>query len=314
MFERKKYVLEVYREKSFSKAAGKLYISQPSLSATVKKEEEELGTPIFDRSVNPIRLTETGEAYIRVASGIEDLELQFASYMEDRRNLKTGSITIGGSNLFVSYILPPLISEYMASFPALTVTLREEDSAHLTGRLLADELDLVMDNSLLDPTLFEQILFCHEYLLLTVPEETAVRCGAMRYAMTAEDIRAGRHLSPAAEALPLALFAGESFLLLNEGNDTRGRADSLLQHAGVHPRTRLLLDQQITAYKLSDSGMGISFTGDLLIKKLPPSHTLRFFKLEGTEVERNVFFYRRRKRFETKAVRAFLKLAGEHEI
>lgn len=111
MFERKKYVLEVYREKSFSKAAGKLYISQPSLSATVKKEEEELGTPIFDRSVNPIRLTETGEAYIRVASGIEDLELQFASYMEDRRNLKTGSITIGGSNLFVSYILPPLISE-----------------------------------------------------------------------------------------------------------------------------------------------------------------------------------------------------------
>ena len=50
MFTWKKYIYEVYREKSFSKAAQNLYISQPSLSARVKKVEKEIGFPLFDRS------------------------------------------------------------------------------------------------------------------------------------------------------------------------------------------------------------------------------------------------------------------------
>jgi len=57
MFKGKKYVYEVYREKSFSKAAQNLYISQPSLSARIKQIEEQIGEPLFDRSTNPLQLT-----------------------------------------------------------------------------------------------------------------------------------------------------------------------------------------------------------------------------------------------------------------
>ena len=60
MFRHMNYVYEVYREGSFSKAAAKLYISQPALSATVKKVETEIGMPLFDRGHSPIRLTECG--------------------------------------------------------------------------------------------------------------------------------------------------------------------------------------------------------------------------------------------------------------
>ena len=65
MFNSMNYVYEVYKERSFSKAAANLYISQPSLSATVKKVEERIGSPIFDRSVSPIQLTECGQHYIK---------------------------------------------------------------------------------------------------------------------------------------------------------------------------------------------------------------------------------------------------------
>lgn len=61
MFKGKKYVYEVYREKSFSKAAQNLYISQPSLSARIKQIEEQIGEPLFDRSTNPLQLTEIGK-------------------------------------------------------------------------------------------------------------------------------------------------------------------------------------------------------------------------------------------------------------
>ena len=50
MFREMRYVYEVYRERSFSRAAQKLYISQPSLSLMIKKAEERVGSPLFDRS------------------------------------------------------------------------------------------------------------------------------------------------------------------------------------------------------------------------------------------------------------------------
>ena len=57
MFDGKEYVYAVYEEKSFSKAAQKLYITQPALSTAIKKVEKKIGTPIFDRSTSPIGLT-----------------------------------------------------------------------------------------------------------------------------------------------------------------------------------------------------------------------------------------------------------------
>lgn len=70
MFVWKKYVYEVYKERSFTKAAQNLYISQPSLSARIKKIEEIIGEPLFDRSTTPLQLTEVGKVYIEAAEEI----------------------------------------------------------------------------------------------------------------------------------------------------------------------------------------------------------------------------------------------------
>ena len=65
MFQGMEYIYEVYKEKSFSKAAAALFISQPSLSANVKRVENRIGYPIFDRSTKPLQLTEVGKHYIQ---------------------------------------------------------------------------------------------------------------------------------------------------------------------------------------------------------------------------------------------------------
>ena len=65
IFDGMDYVYAVYKEKSFTKAARNLYISQPSLSASVKHVEERLGSPIFDRSTKPFTLTECGKKFSR---------------------------------------------------------------------------------------------------------------------------------------------------------------------------------------------------------------------------------------------------------
>ena len=73
MFKGKEYVYEVYKEKSFSRAAQNLYISQPALSATIKKIETRLGCSIFDRSSTPLRLTPAGIEYIKAVEKIIDM-------------------------------------------------------------------------------------------------------------------------------------------------------------------------------------------------------------------------------------------------
>ena len=68
------YVYEVYRQRSFTRAAQALYISQPSLSQMIRKAEGRIGTTIFDRSTSPIGLTEAGRAYIRAAEQVLQIE------------------------------------------------------------------------------------------------------------------------------------------------------------------------------------------------------------------------------------------------
>ena len=105
MFSSMKYVYEVYKERSFSKAAQNLYVSQPSLSATIKKTEDKIGAQIFDRSTNPIQLTDVGKQYIKSLEEIMDIQNSFDNYVNNLNELKTGQLAIGGQQLL--YFLYP---------------------------------------------------------------------------------------------------------------------------------------------------------------------------------------------------------------
>lgn len=74
MLNYKEYIYAVYQEGSFSKAAQKLYVSQPWLSSVVKKVEQEIKTPIFDRSTTPISLTPAGQYYIQQVEKVMNIE------------------------------------------------------------------------------------------------------------------------------------------------------------------------------------------------------------------------------------------------
>ena len=104
MFRNMEYVYEVYKEKSFTKAAKNLYVTQPCLSALVKKTEQKLGFPIFNRNASPLQLTECGAEYIRYIEKIMTLENEFDNYLNDVRGLKTGHLSIGSNNAFSALV------------------------------------------------------------------------------------------------------------------------------------------------------------------------------------------------------------------
>ncbi|MCI8726284.1 MAG: LysR family transcriptional regulator [Hungatella sp.] len=308
MFQGMHYIYEVYKEMNFSRAARNLFISQPSLSAAVKKAEAQIGFPVFDRSSNPIQLTDLGREYIRSIETIMEVENSFQNYVNDMRELKSGSISIGGTNLFASYVLPPVLSRFTELYPQIHVHLTEATTSELTKRLFSGSLDLLIDNQSMDPAIYGKSFFCEEHLLLTVPTQFASNQRLKNYALTAADIRENRHLNSHIPPVPLKDFQDEPFLLLRAGNDTRKRADRICHNSHFLPQIKLELEQQITAYNLSRYGMGISFSSDTLIRHVPEDERLVYYKLNHQDALREVNFYYKRKRYMPKTVTTFLEM------
>jgi DNA-binding transcriptional LysR family regulator len=309
MFKGMEYVYEVYKEKSFSKAAQNLYISQPSLSATIKKIEDRIGFPLFDRSTTPIQLTDCGKEYIKCIEKMMDIENNFNNYLSNLDELRTGNISIGGSNLFASYILPPIITDFQEKFPKVSIHIVEANTALLEQQLFSGNLDLIIDNYEFNKNIYSRHLFCNEHLILAVPKKFEVNELAKAYQLTIDDIINKKYLNLDIPAVPLELFKDEPFLFLRSGNDTRNRAEKLCQQHGVTPNIVLKLDQLVTSYNLTCYGMGISFLSDTLIQHTKPDFNVIYYKLDENYSSRNVYFYTKQGKYYTRAMEEFLKIA-----
>lgn len=306
MFRNKEYVLAIVREGSFSKAAEKLYVSQPSLSATIRRIEQKLTVPLFDRTSTPITLTEAGYEYVKHANEIERMEHDLERFISDRINLTAGEIKIGGSSLFSSFMLPRMIAEFNKKYPHVQIQIFENNTKNLMRGLAAGDLDLVIDNMDMKSEAFFYTPFASERLLLAVPDGLAIPSDLDAFALRASDVVAGKHLKEE-YAVELKSFIAQPFVLLNSENDTGKRADFLFKKHLLTPNVLFRLDQQITAYNISSSGLGISFVSDTLVKNMELGSSMRYFRLSDLETERNIYFYQKKNRYHSLACLKFME-------
>ena len=297
------YVYEVYRQRSFTKAAQALYIAQPSLSQMVRKAEARIGAPIFDRSTSPIGVTELGRAYIRAAEQVLQIEADLQQYLDDTEKCLTGALTLGGTTFFTSYVLPPLVSAYSERYPGVELRLHEAHTGQLKQELQEGTLDFALDNTLLDPAIYEAVEIQTEQVILAVPRALPVNEKAAAFRLSTKELpQAG------APCVPLELFADTPFLLLKEGNDTRRRAEQLCAQAGFEPKIRLALDQQLAAYNLAGYGLGAAFISDTLALSAPPDERLCFYRIDSPDAVRTISLFYKRTRALTAPMRAMLTM------
>lgn len=311
MFVWKKYVYEVYKERSFTKAAQNLYISQPSLSARIKKIEEIVGEPLFDRSTTPLQLTEVGKVYIEAAEEITQIEQRVENYINDLAGLKTGNLAVGASTLFAAYVVPSLITQFNQKFPDVHIQLIEGNTAELEEMLGSNALDFVIDNYHYDSILYNKDLYCEENILLAVPKHFAINEELGMYQLSYKNIKNKNYLNQKYPAVPLGRFADLPFIMLTQGNDTRTRGDRLCRNVGFKPNIVLEFNQQSTAYMASSTQLGATFISDILVSQLPAFENLVYYKLDGEEAKRKVFFYYKTHKYKTRVMEEFIRMMHE---
>ena len=308
MFQGIEYVLAVYEEKSFSKAAKKLFISQPSLSANIKRIENKLGQPIFDRSTIPLTLTEFGQEYISKAKEISRIEADFTNYINDYSNLERGKLVFGGTSLFASLILPKLVANFSKQFPNLELDLIEENTSKLITMLDEGQIDILIENTVLDDNIFDRSLFGHESLFIAIPSHFDINKELIPYQLTAKEIKNHYPKLDHVPALPVRMLKDQSFVFLKEDNDTGQRAKQICIENDFKPIIAFRVDQQMTAYNITLSGMAISFVGNTLISRTVLNDGIIYYRLEEKPAHRELYFYWKKDRYHSNALRKFLDL------
>ena len=311
IFHKKLLIHTIAKEQSFSKAAQKLFIAQPSLSLMVKHLEEELGTPLFDRSCKPIRLTEAGQAYVHAAEQIIEIERAYKEYILSLNNLETGTLRIGSNQLLSSLVLPKHISAFMQAYPKIQLTLLDANSTSLENEITNGSLDVVIDNSELPGELFEQKYLASEYLLLAVPAAFPENEVCKNFGLSYEDILQNRHaVNP--PPVPLEHFANTPFILMNRNNDTRKQTNAIFQAANFTPKVLLEMDRLTNLYSYVEHGTAASLVSDTLVRNIRgvDQSNIVFYPLPTHYNRRNIYAYYKKNKYCTKAMIALIESLG----
>lgn len=125
-------------------AAKQLYISQPSLSQTLRQIEDEVGTPLFDRSTSPFHLTYAGERYLKAVEAMLDIETRLKEEIESIRRDDGGRLRLGISVTRAMQVLPDVIPIFTKAYPNVTIELTEAASASLEELLQKGQIDLAL--------------------------------------------------------------------------------------------------------------------------------------------------------------------------
>lgn len=281
------YIYTIYQEGSFSKAAEKLYLTQPALSIAIHKVEKNIGMPLFDRKRKPLQLTDAGRIYVDTIQKMLLLEKEQQQKLNDIQNLVTGAIRLGGTHYLNAYILPDILASFNRDYPGVELQIMERSAYELSRMLTGRELDLTFNCSPEFIQDFPRYEMFEDNILLAVPADDAFNRKYARCALTAAQVKAGRHRQPDCPRLPLATLAEPEMILLRKGNNLYERAWEMFEAAGITPRVKMDLNQLVTAYHLAEAGMAATLVSGRIVK--PGSDTLRYYPLD-TPLATRIFY------------------------
>lgn len=303
-FNKKDLIYTVYKEGSFSNAAKKMDMPQPSLSVMVKKIEDDLGQPLFDRTVKPLRLTAVGAEYIRVTEEMSRIEEDFENYIDSLNNMQIGSLNIGSNQLLSALVLPPHIADFMTKYPKIQLSITDANSTTLINGVMNGTIDVVIDNVTPDPEIFGMKYLHTEYLLLAVPS-LLDHSGLTECRLTREDVLEGSHTEGVKPA-PLSAFADVPFLLMNKENNTREHTDEIFRREGFKPQVLLEVDRLVNLYNYVRTGIAASIVSDTLIRVMRDKDVdMHFYCLSPEYSRRDIFVSWRKGRYFSKAMQLF---------
>lgn len=303
------YIYAVYQEKSFVKAAEKLYVSQPSLSITIKRIEQELGITIFDRRRKPLVLTEAGKAYIEYIEEMMTLENKLAERLYDIENLNAGQVRVGSTNYVLSTLLLPVLRAMRWEYPGVLVDLCEDNSPALRQKLLNGEIDILIDGCAVTDSSMESREILEENLLLVTPSRLGMRNEYRPYLLRPDVARSMDEKDW--NYLPVEYakeILREPILSFRQGSDLYNRITSLLNQYNVQTKILLEFEQVSSCIDYIEEGLGASLLPSTPFFYRHRRYDVCLFALKAEGIARRQKIIWRKGRYHPRAMDLFIEM------
>ena len=295
------YVLTVAEEQSISAAAKKLYIAQPSLSALIRRVEEELGCELFDRTSTPLKLTAAGNIYIETVREMLKLNEEMKNRLRDVDENPNGKLMVG---LWPNIGVMPLVMErFFRSFPNYDVEFRNSNGNNDRLRLLEQGTLELCIQPIYDKVerkfMVEEI--GRDDLVLTVPVSFPVNDRLECYynedsAYPVIGVEQLRRL----EDTPLAL--------LDVGKRVRARIDTLFESADVTPHIKMINQKCEGCLDMAKYGVCATILPSSLVRFREPSCKVKFYTIDQKDTVEVLGAIYVRDRYLSKAAKTLISI------
>jgi LysR family transcriptional regulator, hydrogen peroxide-inducible genes activator len=245
-FHQLRYVCAIADTGSFSRAAERCQVAQPSLSQQVLKLEKDLGAKLFDRLGRSVRLTEAGRAFVPYARSILSQRETARSSVADKCADVRGSVAVGAIPTIAPYLMPRYTAAFTKKYPEAKLRIVEETTPILVESLRDLSIDLAILALPLRHKDLELFPLRTEPLFAVLPRN---------------------HPLAATKSLALKDLRGESFVMLRDGHCFRDLSIAACTHARIAPRIAFESGQFSSLFGMVAAGVGISLVPEMAIDR-----------------------------------------------
>ncbi len=297
-FHQLRVFIEVARQKSFSRAAESIFLTQPTVSAHIKALENEIGVPLLDRSQRELQLTEAGNTLFQYARQILDIKEKALSSIQDAYQIIQGHLEIAASSVPGAYLLPQLMLSFRQEHPEVTFSVLLRDTEQVI-RSISDftyDLGFVGEPGSRDGlALFK--LVEDELILITSPQTGL------------PEQSPAEHPEYDLPGIEIASCLDRPFLMREPGSATRmvfERAIKKRYHGSSQFRIIAYLESQEAIKEAVKAGLGLSVISRKAVEEEISSGSLKGYRLLDISVERHFYLIYKKNRILTPLSRAFL--------
>lgn len=266
------YFLTVAREGSISKAAEKLYVSQPYLSQHIIRLEESFQVQLLNRESTPLTLTPAGEIYAQYLEGCRQLYQKLLVDFDAINTSRTRTLRMGFSSWRASTLLPDVLPSFSAAYPDIKLEFFEVPTSEMYRLIADDKVDFVIMNTTLDvPNYVTTETILYEKILLA----------GNRANPTAQAFLKAR-----AEGRPpeLHLLEQERMILLRPELMLAKRVNNYLDKQQLLLKNFVYTTNAATALNLVAQNYGFCFLNETGVRCAPNASELAFFDLHSDDL------------------------------
>lgn len=263
-----RYVCVLAEAGSLTRAAEKLYISQPALSVYLNNLEKRLGVSLFDRVGKKLVPTYAGERYIEHARQMLNIEQHFKAEMAEIFSENSGKLRLGLAQRRSLHLIPPLIARFEKEWPQVEVEILDGNLTQLNQQMREYKIDLLILNSEdTDETMETRLMFKEEFLLAVPPvhplNEKSIYVPGSRY----------RKIHPGD-------LSGHRLILQTEQQSSRILQDEILQRHHVVPEHIRVIRSIETGIQMVAEGLGVSFVREGYVGGMSYPKPVNYYTLD----------------------------------